>query len=339
MVEIEKPAWPKTPDGTIDWEIVFEAPETGVIPLITVAPNPASLHKCAEVVIRQLFTRKNDAEQVEKFLAELERIIATGEGDSGFESSKSSVVDLLRRIKTGRIKRAEAYLEQKRKEKAEGTKGSAPERREDGASAGRQILGVFFGSLVRKLVTSGALVLLLAGVVSLIMLTGEPAPPETVEKGVVEDVADAPAEEQEPTDTAPETPVIINVLTGQPESRIEEFDDFVVVMKPLFWTFIMDNNRTRPTHLLPVLGLRDEDDWADVCRRMPSLVEAVNISLSRYIPQRRKTTDDDVRRASQYAMKLMNERLGGEKVDAFALMMNADRRMITMGSRCRLLVP
>ena len=59
------------------------------------------------------------------------------------------------------------------------------------------------------------------------MLTGEPAPPETVEKGVVEDVADAPAEEQEPTDTAPETPVIINVLTGQPESRIEEFDDFV----------------------------------------------------------------------------------------------------------------
>jgi hypothetical protein len=343
LAEVQKPAWPKTPDGTIDWEVVFEHPESGVIPLMMAANGSESLHKCAVVVIRQLFTRKNDEEQVIKFLAELERIIGAGGGETGYVETQSSVVSLLRRIKSGRIKRAAAYLEQKKNEKAGvKVKSAAVERREEGGSAGRAITGIFFGSTLRILVSGGVIATMMAAVVAISLMTGEPAPPvpdplateEPSSDGVVEDVEEV---EEDDDNERPVIPEHVNKLTGMPESRIDEFHQYVIVLKPVVWQFNTSRTKTRSTHLLPVLGLRDDDDWADICRRLPSMMEAINISLSRNIPSDRKTTESDVYRTAEYARNLINERLGGDKLERLALMQKTDKSMISKGSGCRLI--
>jgi len=55
-----KAAWPKTPDGTTDWEVVFEDPQTGFIQLIAQSPSAETLRLTTTVVIDKLFTRRGN---------------------------------------------------------------------------------------------------------------------------------------------------------------------------------------------------------------------------------------------------------------------------------------
>jgi hypothetical protein len=75
MSEQAKDGWPKTSDGTTDWEAVFEAPESGLIPLIAQANSPQALRECAIVTIQMLFSRDNDAENVTHLTSELNELV------------------------------------------------------------------------------------------------------------------------------------------------------------------------------------------------------------------------------------------------------------------------
>ncbi len=52
-----KTTWPKTKAGTIDWEVVFENSETGLIPLISGAGSASALRDSALAVVKLLYTR------------------------------------------------------------------------------------------------------------------------------------------------------------------------------------------------------------------------------------------------------------------------------------------
>ncbi len=327
MAEAKKPAWPKTPDGTIDWEIVFEDQTSGIIPLIMASNSPAGLYKSAEVVIRQIFTRKNDSEQVVKFLAILNGIIAGQKSDSSFESVKMEVVNLLRRLKSGRIKRANAFLEKKRLEKTEGEERQKPERREKGGLTIRQISDTLFGNKMRILMTVGSIALLLIAFVSMLTVLGVVEITSTEgDEPIPETILESPLEpDEEESEEVPEE-----------EPELEVIREYLVIMKPITWYFNVGGTKTKRSFVLPVIGLHDEDDWRTVCAQSPRIMDAVNLALALKIPKDRKATTTDMANATTYAVAEINKRLGAVLFNKFILMQNPDASMIAKGARCRL---
>ncbi len=103
-------SWPLTPAGAADWDVVFEDRETGFIPLIARAHTPEALEKCTKVVIRKLFTRKNDRSEVKKFTVELATIIDGDAPVPELDAMRYGVTGLLRRIKEERKRKANAHV-------------------------------------------------------------------------------------------------------------------------------------------------------------------------------------------------------------------------------------
>ena len=94
--------WPPKPDGTPDWEVMFEDEKTGLIPLIAQAHAPEALRQSVTAVIQGLFTRKNDRSSIKKFTAELNRILADYTHPTDINALHDRVTTLLRRIKEDR---------------------------------------------------------------------------------------------------------------------------------------------------------------------------------------------------------------------------------------------
>lgn len=105
----DKSSWEKTPGGTTDWETVFEVPPTGLIPLITQAQSPSALRECTIVVIKKIYTRKNDPAEVERFISELTIMIPDDLTESDLPRITEAVSAILRRIKDDRIRKAAEF--------------------------------------------------------------------------------------------------------------------------------------------------------------------------------------------------------------------------------------
>lgn len=112
MADNPKAAWPKTPDGTTDWEVVFEDPTSGFIPLIVQAQSAEALKMSATVIIEKLFTRRNDTDQRELMIARLGELVK--EHGADLDVTRTAVSDLMREIKDERIEKARVYVERKR---------------------------------------------------------------------------------------------------------------------------------------------------------------------------------------------------------------------------------
>ena len=109
--------WPKTADGTTDWEVVFEDAGTGFVSLIAQARTAEALRECTKLVILKLFTRDSDGAMVEKFTADLDVIISAMSGPDELVDTRDRVIGLLREIKGDRLQRAEAYVALKKAKK------------------------------------------------------------------------------------------------------------------------------------------------------------------------------------------------------------------------------
>ena len=102
--------WPKTKAGTIDWEVVFENAETGLIPLISGAGSASTLRDSALAVVKLLYTRKDDPPEIERFTAELQGLIPDDTPEHLLPSLVEGVTAILRQIKDERIRKAEEYV-------------------------------------------------------------------------------------------------------------------------------------------------------------------------------------------------------------------------------------
>jgi len=134
--EDQKPSWPQTPEGVTDWEAVFEAPDTGLIPMVEKATTSPALREITTVIIFSLFTRDSDAVIKVKYASILEDILPEDSEplkskDHGFIQIQSDIVELLIRIKKHRLEKIVEYLAKKKTEGIEATKSTAPEPEKD----------------------------------------------------------------------------------------------------------------------------------------------------------------------------------------------------------------
>lgn len=106
MTDNPKTRWPIAHGGTFDWEKVFEDPKEGLIPLILQAHSAAALRECTIAVITQLYTRKDDPSEVERFVAQLNAMIPDEVPPKHLPRIADTVVDILRQIKADRIRKA-----------------------------------------------------------------------------------------------------------------------------------------------------------------------------------------------------------------------------------------
>lgn len=105
--------WPKTATGNVDWETLFEDPETGLIAYIENAGVPLTLRVNAVQVIQSLFTRKDDGDEVDRLSSEISELIPDEMPKERFPIIARAVVQAMREIKDQRIKKALAYDRQK----------------------------------------------------------------------------------------------------------------------------------------------------------------------------------------------------------------------------------
>ena len=119
----------KTPSH--DWEDIFESPETGFIPLLRQAKTIDGLREGAQLIIRSLFTRDNDAQVRVEYEQNLKRMFPGADGEiPSMDQGLHDVVQLLREIKEYRLRRvAENEAQLNEKAPAEAT-NPEPERRE-----------------------------------------------------------------------------------------------------------------------------------------------------------------------------------------------------------------
>lgn len=109
IVKVDKSSWPRTTEGTIDWEVVFEHPENGLIPAISAAQKTDTLIDCAAVVTQTLFSRASDEDIRAKYTGELASIAINNTGEP-LDTLLEHITDFLRNIKEDRIQRAAEWI-------------------------------------------------------------------------------------------------------------------------------------------------------------------------------------------------------------------------------------
>ncbi|MBT3989039.1 MAG: hypothetical protein HON14_01580 [Rhodospirillaceae bacterium] len=108
---ISKDDWPKTEHGTVNWEIVFESPENGLLTLIGEARTPKALLESSIVIIQKIYTRKDDPAKVEQFIQELSELIPEDLPEESLADIIEVVTTLLRQIKDFRIQKAQEHID------------------------------------------------------------------------------------------------------------------------------------------------------------------------------------------------------------------------------------
>ncbi|NQW00934.1 MAG: hypothetical protein HQ483_14615 [Rhodospirillales bacterium] len=125
IVKVDKASWPRTPVGTIDWEIVFEDPKVGLIPAISVAQKTETLIDCAAVITEILFSRASDEDIRAGYTSSLASLAINNIGESA-EVVLALVITFLRDIKDDRIQRAADWVRHKAQRDASGAMADLP---------------------------------------------------------------------------------------------------------------------------------------------------------------------------------------------------------------------
>lgn len=346
MSDTEKPDWPQTPDGTIDWETVFEAPDAGIIPMLSQAPNKQILHKISTTVIRQLFTRKNDAIEVERFLKELDVYLGETEGSEDLPVMRESIINLLRRIKAGRIEKAAAYVAEKKKEAADDARKNRKKKQRSKRRAGE--------AQKKKLATiilvgaSAAIFVVLAALTWFIFSDGLDAlfdeQPDSFESSEPEKAVEESGEETvpPPEPEQPMTPQLELSEEGFPLGKmttemVAELGLNVMILERFFWSGRVVGGHASGTALIPVLIIKDPDMASRICGFGPKLIDSINIALNRAVPGGQKSDPDDMRHAGQVVMQMLNKTLGKSWVTDLYLLYNVDTRLLESAKKCQLI--
>lgn len=275
MADTGKPAWPKTPDGTTDWEVVFENPDTGFIQLVAKSPSPEVLRQATTLIIDKLFTRRGDEDEVVNLKNQLESIL-TNPGD--IASKQTGVSGLLRQIKEARVEKARVYIERKRA-------GAAIDRR-----AGL-LWKIDFLLKPKVLIPVGfTFILLISGLVfTLLQSTIGPSTP-TIVAEATPDAAEEVIEEETPDEEfTPPEPVDPDDLP--PEAAPTEPEPIRIWLKTLRWPLSPMSTKDRPQYFSVILHVEDWDTKIQVCRRVANVMDKLYLAFNFVLPQDRKARD------------------------------------------------
>jgi len=112
--------WPKNANGTTNWDVVFDDPNNGLIPLIKQANTAETLRAVAGLVIEQLFTRRQDDAYRTAYGGVLDTLIPLDGIEEGksFQGVKAEVAALMATIRDERKRKAAEYIAKKQAEEA-----------------------------------------------------------------------------------------------------------------------------------------------------------------------------------------------------------------------------
>ena len=133
----KRPDWPKTEYGTVNWDIVFENPISGIIPFVQRAATPLELKESTIEVVDLLFPRDRDRDEIKRFADELETLIPDSTPLETLPVLQEEVIGILRQVRDSRAAGARAY-ELKKIQEAEDLRSTgevAPPAGEDDAPA------------------------------------------------------------------------------------------------------------------------------------------------------------------------------------------------------------
>lgn len=255
MADNPKAAWPKTPDGTTDWQVVFEDPTAGFIPIVLTGQSPDAIKMAATVIIQKLFTRRNDVDLCAQYITRLGDIITSANGK--MDVIGTAVSGLLREIKDERIELARVYVERKKA-------GAALDRR---ASLWWKIDKILRPKILIPL--GLLLVASLAGLVFM-MLQSTLVPAPEIDPNKPQTSLTAPSVEFAP-ELAPED--------GAPDAK-----PLPIWFKTVSWPLATAHTSDRPQYYSVTLFVKNWDHKIDVCRRLPTVMDRFYLAFNDAMP-------------------------------------------------------
>ena len=96
----------KTPP--VDWELFFEHARVGLIRLILTAETASDLRVGTVLIIRMLYNRKSDGDEIVRLISRLSNAIPDDLAAEGMDAAKELVVTTFRAIKETRKAKVEA---------------------------------------------------------------------------------------------------------------------------------------------------------------------------------------------------------------------------------------
>ena len=306
--------WPKTPDGVTDWEYVFEAPDTGIIDVVSQAQSSAALNDCAVVIISNLFTRKDDRPEVARYMSLLRPVIEDAERTKDIDVARDHVVHLLRQIKTERVHKAQTYVRQKRRKQAIERRGkaalaTAPQKTRRTVMAAGGVIAIVIGGLVYWLMGDAPDT---SGQSPEAKWPAEPEPSATARnkenrKSVRKHARGQP---QRP-------PTSSEATLTYPQS---------VLLTPVVWGIKTTRGDTRYVAYQPFLEINDEAAFEKICANQPWVTDAIFSNLDRGHPKERRASRDELAKISSAAMRRINDRYGHNTLSGIVLVNKSNRR-------------
>lgn len=274
MAENPKAAWPRTPDGTTDWEYVFEDASSGFIPLISQVQSPEALRMGGTVILEKLFTRKNDVEERTRLIALLNTTI---DGGGEIDALIAKVADIMRGVKDERIEKARVYIERK-------SAGAAIDRR----------AGMFWklDTFLKPAVLiplGGFFVIALAGLVYLLLHST---------LGPNADVAETPPTQAEQDQQAQEKAAQEAAAAAEETTQVEP-EPLPVLFQTLRWPLTTQYTTDKPQYYSVILYVKVWDHKTEICRRLPAVMDRFYTSFSDTMPAGRKARAEELDAVAQ----------------------------------------
>lgn len=318
----DKKTFPQTPDGTTDWEVVFEDPTTGLIPMLVKAQAPEALRQGTIVIIEKLYTRKSDVEEVAKFREQIDRITFTNESvDEQVRVLRVAVSALMRTIKDDRIQKAAAFVKLKKEEalaekqgkKRKKRKIKSTERRAGQRSKSidaldsttRAILWIF-GFLVAGAVMAGGVFFVLSMI---------PTDSHQARRPTVADYRAA----QQPARVAP-VPDASDSSDVESDEEIEPEEEapppLIVSFRVMSWPMTQLDRKHRRRTIKTLMMVHQGIDESEACALAPRLVETLNIDLQEAYENAGVPTSQALVTAANNSVRNINSNVGKKLVKA-----------------------
>ncbi len=318
MAQSPQTAWPKTIDDVTDWDVVFEAPETGFIALIVQVQSSAALKLGATVVIEKLFTRKADSDERMRLIEQLDAIIVD---DVDIAAMIEDVTRLLRSIKENRIEKARVYVQ----------------RRQAGAAIDRRS-GLLWkiDFLLRPIVflpMGGLIIAALSGLMFLFLQsTFGPTTQDT-----------APPREEQPVspkmdlaDTQPSS-----VTPPSAKTTVSAAPLIPIVLKAFRWPLMTQNATQRAQYYAVVLYVEKRRSSRPICIRVPQVLDTIYQSFNAMVPPNGTAQEDKLKRLQDSVKRRVNAILPAPIVLAVDVARYGEKsyRVTTVRPFCRVVNP
>jgi len=283
MADQSKASWPKTSDGTTDWEAVFEDPNTGFISLVSRTQSATMAEKTATVIIQKLFTRRNDLDLCKQNIHRLGTIVATHKDDLG--RIHEDVAVLMREIKNERIELARVFIERKKA-------GAAIDRR---AGLWSNASSLFKPKFLIPII--GVLATALASVVYVMMQSSPPPAPT----GNTDPFAQNTYGTVQPMDP--------NQFNSKPDVKA---DPIAIWLKTVRWPITPQTSGDPAKFYSVTLYVDSHGIRAAVCDRAPSVTDRIIVSFGKTMPPDRDARVDEIAAAEDEIKSALNTLLSDD---------------------------